>query len=176
MGRNPYRGRFEPMHAEDYRITEKMMTLTDTDQFSDRLINELSGGEEQTVLLARALTQTPQFLLLDEPTSHLDIYHQMKILGSIRNQSHNMGIVVVMHDLNMAARFCDRLVLLFQGRVIAEGTPVEVLTPSHVKSVFHTDSVVRHDPDLNAIQLTFSNNGFLNQGLNHQKIKEMTHV
>ncbi len=173
MGRDPYRGRFEPMLAEDYKIAAEMMKLTDTDQFRDRLINELSGGEEQTVLLGRALTQTPRFLLLDEPTSHLDIYHQIKILELIKNQAYNMGIVLVMHDLNMAARFCDRLVLLSKGRVIAQGTPVEVLTPSHVKAVFHTDSVVRHDPVLKAIQLTFLNNGSINQGFNHQDVKEM---
>ncbi len=157
MGRHPHRGRFESFSPEDHRIAEQALRMTDTYRFKDRMITQLSGGEEQTVFLARALAQTPQFLLLDEPTSHLDIYHQIRILDLVKSLTREIGAVIVIHDLNMAARFCDRLVLMSQGRIVAQGTPEEVLIPSNIERVFNIQSIVRHDPELDAVQLTFLN-------------------
>ena len=155
MGRNPHRGRFQSFTREDYNICEESMRLTDTRHFKGRFITELSGGEEQTVFLARALTQTPQFLLLDEPTSHLDIYHQIKILELIKNLSRDIGVIIVLHDLNMAARFCDALVLVSKGRVVAEGVPEEVMTPQNIEQVFKIRPIVQRHPQLQTMQLTF---------------------
>lgn len=166
MGRNPHRGRFEALTPEDHRISADAMRLTDTQRFKHRLITELSGGEEQTVFLARALAQAPRFLLLDEPTSHLDIYHQIKILELVKSLAAERGIAIVIHDLNMAARFCDRLVLMSQGKVIATGTPEEVLTTANIERVFNVRCAIRRDPALNTVQLTF---------LNHQEaLRELT--
>lgn len=158
MGRNPHRSRFQSFTEEDHRITHEAMRLTDTECFKQRLITELSAGEEQTVFLARALAQTPQFLLLDEPTSHLDIFHQIRILELVKSLCLKMGGIIVIHDLNMAARFCDRLVLMSKGGVVAEGTPQEVLTPENIERVFKIHSLVRHDPMLESVQLTFLQN------------------
>jgi len=155
MGRNPHRGRFQSFDPEDHRIAEEAMRLTDTYQFKDRLITELSGGEEQTVFLARALTQTPQFLLLDEPTSHLDIYHQIKILELVKSLTAKMGAVIVIHDLNMAARFCDQLVLMSKGQIVTQGTPEEVLTPANIEQVFNVRSQVRYNTIFKTVQLDF---------------------
>ena len=106
------------------------MRLTETEQFADRTLDTLSGGERQRVIVSRALAQQPRILLLDEPTSNLDVLHQLKVLGLVRQLvDDGLTAVAAIHDLNMASRFCDRLVLLQEGRVLAEGAPEEVLTP-----------------------------------------------
>ena len=123
------------------------MRLTETEPFADRTLDTLSGGERQRVFVARALVQQPRILLLDEPTSNLDVLHQLKVLDLVRDLvDDGLTAVASIHDLNMAARYCDRLVLLQDGRVLAEGPPVEVLTPETIESAFGVKSAVYRDP------------------------------
>lgn len=155
MGRYPYRGRFEPFLEEDHQAVRVAMERTDTLRFADRAITQLSGGERQRVHVARALAQTPEFLLLDEPTAHLDIHHELALVSLVRRLGRSCGVVIVVHDLNLAARLCDRLVLLSHGRVVASGRPEEVLIPEMVKTVFGVRVSSRWDETLSACQLTF---------------------
>ena len=125
MGRSPHLPRFGGETEHDLAIVERAMDLANVSYIADRPITEISGGERQRAFIAMCLAQEPQVLLLDEPTSHLDIGHQLSILNLIRslNRQTRMTVVAVFHDLNLAAEYCDRLVLLDQGRVIAAGTP-----------------------------------------------------
>ena len=147
MGRYPHLGRFQVEGSEDNRIARDAMRQTDTERFADRTLDTLSGGERQRVFVSRALAQQPRILLLDEPTSNLDVFHQLKVLDLVR-QLVNDGLTTVaaIHDLHMAARYCDRLVLLSGGRVLAEGTPEEVLTPKTIESAFGVRCGVYRDP------------------------------
>ncbi len=114
------------------------MKRTKTLDLADRLIGTLSGGERQRVLIARALTQEPRLLLLDEPTANLDIQHQIGILELVQGliREDGLGAVAAVHDLELAARFCDRLVLMDQGAVLAEGTPESVLSPEILRKAY----------------------------------------
>jgi ABC-type cobalamin/Fe3+-siderophores transport system ATPase subunit len=148
MGRNPHLGRFELETDRDRRAANDALRRTQTLDLADRLIGTLSGGERQRVLIARALTQQPRLLLLDEPTANLDLQHQMGIMNMVRDliQEDGLGAVAAVHDLELAAHFCDRLVLLHQGTVYAEGAPDEVLTPDHLRAVYGVDARPYRDP------------------------------
>ncbi len=149
MGRIPYHSRFSFFEsAEDFQIVQKYMEMTDTWQFKDRLMNELSGGEQQLAAIARALTQQPELLLLDEPTSHLDITHQVHILNVLQqlNQEMGLSVLMVIHDLNLASEYCDQLVLVNKGKVHTQGTPEEVLTFQHIEDVYQTVVVTQNNP------------------------------
>ena len=147
MGRYPHLGRFQIEGREDDRIARDAMRLTETEQFADRTLDTLSGGERQRVFVARALAQQPRILLMDEPTANLDVLHQLKVLDLVRRLvDDGLTAIAAVHDLNMAARYCDRLVLLSGGRVLAEGTPSEVLTPDTIASAFGVKSAVYQDP------------------------------
>lgn len=138
MGRYSHISRFHFEDTQDYLVAQEAMKETGTWHLRSRLVTDLSGGERQRVVIARALTQEPKVLLLDEPTTHLDIRHQLEILGLIRRLNKEKGITVlgVFHDLNLAARFCDRIFLLSQGRLTATGDPEEVLTSDNIQKVF----------------------------------------
>ena len=147
MGRYPHLGRFQIEGREDDRIAREAMRLTETEQFADRTLDTLSGGERQRVFVSRALAQQPRVLLLDEPTANLDVLHQLKVLDLVRRLvDDGLTAVAAIHDLNMAARYCDRLVLLNGGQVLAEGSPEEVLTPETMESAFGVRSAVYRDP------------------------------
>ncbi|MDV0443151.1 ABC transporter ATP-binding protein [Methanorbis rubei] len=147
MGRHPYAGRLNPLSAEDLKIADEMMQITNTTHLAGRLITEVSGGERQRVLIARTLAQQPKILLLDEPTSHLDIQHQIEILSLIQNLTPKITVVGVFHDLNLAAQFCDRLILMGKGTILADGTPAEVLTTEMIGACFQVDMIACIHPN-----------------------------
>lgn len=146
MGRHPYLGPLSSMKKEDYEICRRAMAQTNTTHLADRLITEISGGERQRVLIARALAQQPKVLLLDEPTSHLDINHQIEILSIIRGLTPTVTVISVFHDLNLAACFCDRILLMEKGQVVAAGAPADVLTGDLINRVFGVRMMVRTHP------------------------------
>jgi iron complex transport system ATP-binding protein len=153
MGRTPHLGRFQKESENDFEIVENAMKLTETWKFKDKLITELSGGEKQKVVIARALAQEPEVLLLDEPTSHLDINHQIAILDLVKElcTGRNITVVSVFHDLNMAAKYCDSLILLNEGKIIIAGAPEVVLTHENIKKVFGIEVSVNRHPLTNSI-------------------------
>lgn len=147
MGRYPHLGPFQIEGSEDDRIAKDAMRLTEIERFAGRTLDTLSGGERQRVFVSRALAQQPRVLLLDEPTSNLDVFHQLKVLDLVRQLvDDGLTAVAAIHDLHMAARYCDRLVLLSKGRVIADGPPEDVLSPEIIESAFGVKSAVYRDP------------------------------
>ncbi len=147
MGRYPHLGRFQIEGKEDDRIARDAMRLTEIEQFADRTLDTLSGGERQRVFVSRALAQQPRVLLLDEPTSNLDVLHQLKVFDLVRKLvDDGLSAIAAIHDLNMAARYCDRLVLLHRGRVLSEGPPEAVLTPETIESAFGVRAAVYREP------------------------------
>ncbi|MCX8151082.1 MAG: ABC transporter ATP-binding protein [Candidatus Bathyarchaeota archaeon] len=156
MGRNPHLSKFGMESKEDLAIAKKSMQLTDTWHFADRPITELSGGERQRVIIARALTQEPKILLLDEPTNHLDICNQLEIMDLLKQlcKTKNLLIVGVFHDFNLAARYCDSLILLKDGKIVAVGEASQTLTSENVKKVFRVDAVVKKHPLTGSLYVT----------------------
>jgi iron complex transport system ATP-binding protein len=138
MGRTPHLRLLQNEGASDLEAARRAMLATDTWLLADRLLGELSGGERQRVVVARALAQETPILLLDEPTAHLDLGHQASVLGLMRGFARNDGkaVLAVVHDLTLAARYCDRLVMLNNGSVVADGKPDEVLTPERLRQVY----------------------------------------
>lgn len=132
FGRYPWHGALGRFSAEDKAQVERALALTDTGAFADRNVDELSGGERQRVWLAMLLAQNARYLLLDEPTSALDIAHQVEVLSLVQRLGREleMGVVVVLHDINMAAAYCDHLVALHSGRLLTQGPP-DTLMDSH---------------------------------------------
>lgn len=133
---------------EDLRIAQRAMLLTDTLKFKERLLDELSGGERQLVLIARALAQEPKLLILDEPTTHLDITHQVIILDLLKklNRQLNLTVIMVLHDLNLASEYCERLILISEGRIHCQGNPEEVMQYQLIEEVYKTVVVVQKNP------------------------------
>ncbi len=148
MGRAPHLSRFGLERPHDYAIAEEAMRLTHTEVFAERPITSLSGGERQRCMVARALAQQPEVLLLDEPTAHLDINHQIEILDLTRRLTaeRSLATLVVLHDLNLASQYCDQLLLVAQGRMLAEGTPQEVVTESRIRAAYGADVHIRLHP------------------------------
>ncbi len=149
LGRTPYLGFLGVARERDRRGTHRALEWVGIAHLTDRLVGELSGGERQRVVLARALAQEPHCLLLDEPTTHLDIHHQVAILSLVRQLAAQEGIAVltVLHDLNLAATFADRLVLLVNGQVVAQGTPAEVLRYERLAAIYGESVAVFPRPD-----------------------------
>lgn len=148
MGRSPHLGRFQLENTRDLEIAINALKRTNLLSLADRKIGELSGGERQRAMIARALAQETEIIFLDEPTSHLDINYQVEILHLARreNRDHGKTIIAVLHDLNLASEFCDRLVILKAGQVYATGSPDDVITAENVQQVYGTAVWVRKHP------------------------------
>ncbi len=148
LGRAPHRGWFLPLTVQDNIAAERALNMVGLEHLRDRVATELSGGEQQRVVLARVLAQEPTVLLLDEPTSHLDLKYQSGILGLVRRLAHRDGLTVVvsLHDLNLAAIYADRLALLSEGQLVAVGTPGEVLTSERLTEVYGVPVIVMKHP------------------------------
>ncbi|MBK9941187.1 MAG: ABC transporter ATP-binding protein [Kouleothrix sp.] len=147
MGRAPHLPRFGGESARDHAITRQALQRTATWALAERGAHTLSGGEQQRVLIARALTQEPQVLLLDEATAHLDLKHQVALLGLVRRLARS-GLIVIaaLHDLNLAAVYADRLALLRGGRLLAYDTPERVLTPDWLRTAYDVEALVGQHP------------------------------
>ena len=149
MGRMPYRKHFQFFDTqEDIEIAHHYMNLTNTYRLRAKQMNELSGGEQQMVSIASALSQKPQLLLLDEPTSHLDITHQMQFMNLIQklNDELNLSVIMIVHDLSLAAEYCDYMIMMKEGRVFNQGAPDIVLTYDQIEEVYNTVVVVKTNP------------------------------
>ncbi|MCM8781626.1 MAG: ABC transporter ATP-binding protein [Candidatus Omnitrophica bacterium] len=148
MGRIPYIERFKKETAGDLESCERALKLTNTTNLADRFINELSAGERQRVIIAKALAQEPELLILDEPTSHLDISHQIEIFDLLKHLSRNENLTVlsVLHDLNLASEYCDRLILMNEGKIFAQGVPDDVLNYKTIEEVYKTMVVIGKNP------------------------------
>lgn len=153
LGRNPHKGSFSRDTPDDVRIISRALERVSMGGFADRTFATLSGGEKQRVLLARALAQEPKVLVLDEPTNHLDIHHQLELLELLKTL--NLTTLVTLHDLNLAAAYCERLYLLEGGLVVADGSPAEVLTPERLRRVFHIGAVCGAHPLTGRLHLSF---------------------
>ncbi len=147
MGRNPYKSRFDRMRPSDRTRVEAALDQTATTEFADRPFSELSGGEQKRVLVARAIAQSTPNLLLDEPTGGLDINHQIAVFELARQlKADGKALLAAVHDLNLAARYCDRLALLHDGMIIAIGTPEAVLEPDILDTAYGISTTVLTNP------------------------------
>jgi len=148
MGRNPHLGLFQYEGPRDIEITWQAMKQTSTQGLAERRIGELSGGEIQCVVIARALAQETQAILLDEPTANLDISRQIEILDLIKGlcQENKLAVVMALHDLNLAVHYCDRLLLINNGRIHAEGAPAEVINTQNLEEVYGPGNYVIAHP------------------------------
>lgn len=138
FGRYPWHGLLGRHGHEDEAAIDRALALTHTEAFADRQVDTLSGGERQRVWLAMLLAQQSRFLLLDEPLAALDIAHQVEVLALIRRlcRELGLGVIIVLHDINMAARYCDRLVALHGGRLLAQGTPEEMMNSETLQAIY----------------------------------------
>ena len=147
-GRHPHQKLLARWSAHDYQAVADALDATDTSDLADRSVDELSGGQRQRVWIAMALAQETDILLLDEPTTFLDVAHQIEVLDLLTDLNHDRGttIVMVLHDLNLAARYADELVAVVDGRVVAIGEPADIVTSDLVREVFGLESTVIADP------------------------------
>ena len=147
-GRHPHQKLLARWNERDYAVVAQALADTGTTELADRPVDELSGGQRQRVWIAMALAQETDVLLLDEPTTFLDVAHQVEVLDLLTDLNRDRGttIVMVLHDINLAARYADHVFALRSGRVVASGAPSEVITESLIREVFHLDCVVVPDP------------------------------
>ncbi|ETJ15363.1 hypothetical protein Q604_UNBc4C00298G0009 [human gut metagenome] len=143
MGRSPHKKSLEPDNSEDYDIVNESLEKVGMLGFKNRSFSTLSGGEQQRVILARALAQQTPCLILDEPTNHLDIKYQLSLLNIVK--SLNLTVISAIHDLNIAAMYCDRLFVMKNGQIVGSGIPQEVLTKEFIKEIYDIDVEIVYD-------------------------------
>lgn len=148
MGRNPHLGMFDHEGEADLKIAWEAMEMTGTQDLARRSVGELSGGQIQSLLIARALAQQTRAMLLDEPTANLDIGRQIDILDLIKGLSRekDLAVLAALHDLNLASQYCDRLLLISDGRLFCQGTPAEVVTSANIQAVYGPEHCVYTHP------------------------------
>ena len=154
MGRMPHKKLLEGDSSEDYMIARRALTQVGMDHMETRNFLSLSGGEQQRVILARALTQESPCLILDEPTNHLDIKYQLEMLEIVRDAG--VTVLMAVHDLNLASQFCHRLVAIDRGQVIGTGTPKELLTPKFIQNLYSVHSRIVEGPTEDSIHIIFT--------------------
>jgi iron complex transport system ATP-binding protein len=157
MGRYSHKDDIEEDSIEELEKIHSIMKNTGILSFAERPVNELSGGEWRRVMIAQALAQEPEILLLDEPTLHLDINHQfelMDLLKKIVNQ-HDILVIMVTHDISLAARYCDRIIIMETGRIIALGKAEEVITTDNIRTVFHMNAKISYNKEINGVEVFF---------------------
>lgn len=154
MGRHAHVSRFGDLGPADRAAVQRALALTDTEALADRRVDELSGGDLQRLTLAQALAQEPSVLLLDEPTSHLDLNHRLQVLDVVRGLANEgLAVLAVFHDLDMAARYADRLTVVADGALGAQGAPADVLTQSTLARTFGVAAVIGTDPVTGSVQV-----------------------
>ena len=145
MGRSPYKGLLDRDQLDDYEIARHALAQVGLSDFESRNFNTLSGGEQQRVILARALAQRTECLVLDEPTNHLDIKYQLELMTIVKRL--DATVVSAIHDLNLAAIYCDRIIALKEGHIVCSGTPQEVLTAETIRHIYGVSAMVQTLPD-----------------------------
>jgi iron complex transport system ATP-binding protein len=155
MGRFPHLQGIRLYSDKDAKVVQEVMDLLDINQFCSRSIHELSGGEKQRVMIASALAQEPNILLLDEPTSALDLHHQIEIYQILKNLQKNsqLTVIVVTHDINLAAQFCERMILINKGEIITDGAPNEVLKFQILQDIFGVKVYIDINPMTNSLYI-----------------------
>ena len=154
MGRSPNKKFLDRDTKEDYDIIYDSLNKVGMLDFIDRSFLTLSGGEQQRIILARALAQQTDCLILDEPTNHLDIKYQLQLMSIVKNL--NVEVIAAIHDLNIAAMYCDKIYVLKEGNIVAYGTPKEVLTSKLIKDVYGVDSIVINNPATNLLNICYT--------------------
>ena len=156
MGRYPYKSIFEDYSKEDLQIVRQTLQKVGLENDMNRTFSKLSGGEKQRALIARALVQNADFLILDEPTNHLDIGYQIQLMDLVKNLK--MTTLAAIHDINLAAMYCDYLIVIHKGKIIKVGSPEEVITVALLKEIFGVNAYVGINPINKKIQVSFMSN------------------
>lgn len=168
MGRFPYLDRFKKENEEDFKIVTEALKKTNTFHLRNRNINEISGGERQRVIIARALAQESEIIFLDEPTSHLDINHQIDLLNLLKQLNEEKGttIILVLHDINLACRYSDKIILMDKGEIVSKGTPIEVVTRKNIEKAYGLNVIVEQNPYTDSLYIVPLS---LNSGIDQNK-------
>lgn len=153
MGRTPHKSLLGSDKAEDYDIAVEAIRKVGMENYAYRSFSTLSGGEKQRIILARALAQEPQLLILDEPTNHLDIKYQLQILSIVK--SLGIGVLAALHDLSLAAMYCDKLYVLKDGKVITSGKPKEILTAKLIHHIYEIECDIKENPETGYLAITY---------------------
>jgi iron complex transport system ATP-binding protein len=154
MGLIPHKSFFEQDSSEDWQLIDLALSKVDLIDKKHQIFSTLSGGEQQRCLIARAIVQRPKIMIMDEPTNHLDVYYQHQILTLVKKL--NLSLIITIHDLNLAAQYCDRLLLLSEGKVVALDTPKQVLNNTLLKQVFKLNCQIDENPFTAKPRVTFA--------------------